>query len=146
MSPRPRTAEPSETTTTRRLVQVYRSARVSSAWMARETCATPGVYAIDRSRWLSSGVVNSTDSLPPRCPAKMTSSVSATCWGVVGADTMATEPLFSVFSVFKVSDDHRGHAQDPQYRSRRRGPDAGPPFAARGGAIEMQRQQCPAHE
>ncbi len=43
MSPRPRTAVPSLTTTTRRSVQVYCLAIDSSSAMARLTCATPGV-------------------------------------------------------------------------------------------------------
>jgi hypothetical protein len=43
MSPRPRTAEPSETTATTRGAQVNRRASSGSAAMALETRATPGV-------------------------------------------------------------------------------------------------------
>ncbi len=43
MSPRPRTAEPSETTATSRPAQVWEFAMAGSAATARDTSATPGV-------------------------------------------------------------------------------------------------------
>ncbi len=43
MSPRPSTAVPSETMATVFLRMVWVSARCSSAWMALQTLATPGV-------------------------------------------------------------------------------------------------------
>src|SRR5689334_19542719 len=47
--------------------------------MARLTCATPGVYAIDSARCVSSGAFSSADSLPPTCASKISSSVTTTC-------------------------------------------------------------------
>ena len=85
MSPRPRTAVPSETTTTRREAQVWVAALAGSSAMARDTWATPGVYATDRARLESSGMVHSTESLPPSWEAKISSPVmgETAFWGSV---------------------------------------------------------------
>ena len=77
MFPRPRTAVPSLTTATRRWAQVWVLASFGSAWMARLTSATPGVYAMERSRLLASGTVLAMESLPPSWAAKISWSVSA---------------------------------------------------------------------
>src|SRR4051794_4757103 len=76
MSPRPSTAVPSLTTTTSRSAHVYRLALAASSAIARLTFATPGVYAIERSRGLEIGRVAATESLPPSCPVKISSSVT----------------------------------------------------------------------
>src|SRR5690606_19763182 len=77
MSPRPSTAEPSVTTATPCEVQVYVWASDGSAAIAWHTLATPGVYAIERSRALASGAVEATASFPPSCRAKTSSSVTS---------------------------------------------------------------------
>ena len=67
MSPRPRTAEPSETMATVFFLMVRSWARRGSSWMAMQIRATPGVYAIDRSCMSLTGASGSTSILPPSC-------------------------------------------------------------------------------
>src|SRR5574341_605371 len=71
--PRPSTADPSVTTAT--VLRLMVSLRASSGFsaMARQTRATPGVYAIDRSSRVRSGTLEVTSSLPPRCSRKVRS-------------------------------------------------------------------------
>ena len=65
MSPSPNTAVPSLTTATNRERQVYFAARDSSAAIAADTSATPGVYAMDNASLSVSGRVLRTVNLPP---------------------------------------------------------------------------------
>ncbi len=70
MSPSPSTAVPSVTTATVFCTQVYSRVSDSSAAIAWDTRATPGVYAMERSSRLASGTVDAIAILPPRCSAK----------------------------------------------------------------------------
>ena len=65
--PSPSTAEPSVTTATALRLIVSRRASSGCAAIARQTRATPGVYAMDRSSRLRSGTLERTSILPPRC-------------------------------------------------------------------------------
>ena len=57
MSPSPSTAVPSDTTATVLRLIVYWNALSGSSWIAPQTRATPGVYAIDRSSRVFSGLL-----------------------------------------------------------------------------------------
>jgi len=64
MSPRPRTADPFETTATRFPFAVYSNTDSGSAAMSRHGAATPGEYASERSRWVFVGFVVSIAIFP----------------------------------------------------------------------------------
>ncbi len=66
MLPRPRTAVPSVTTATLLLLMVWLNAREGSATMARQTSATPGVYALESCSRDVSGKAEVTWIFPPR--------------------------------------------------------------------------------
>jgi len=66
MLPRPRTAVPSLTTATVFCLIVSDQTFSGSAAIADETRPTPGVYTIERSSLVFSGVRGVTSSLPPR--------------------------------------------------------------------------------
>ena len=66
MLPRPSTAVPLLITATRLERAVYSAAVVGSSTIASQAAATPGEYASDRSRWVSSEVVGVTLILPGR--------------------------------------------------------------------------------
>jgi hypothetical protein len=78
MSPRPSTALPSGTTATVLLLMVSAQALTGSSWMAIETRATPGVYAIERSSRVFSGSLELTSILPPLCIRKVRSETLST--------------------------------------------------------------------
>ena len=78
MSPRPSTAEPSETTATVLRLIVYWNALSRSSWIAMQTRATPGVYAIDRSSRVLSGCLLCCSILPPTCMRRVRSVASIT--------------------------------------------------------------------
>ena len=67
MSPRPRTAEPSVTTAMVLPLPVRFQTLSGSSAMARETRATPGVYAIERSSRVRIGTFADISILPPLC-------------------------------------------------------------------------------
>ena len=67
MSPRPSTAVPSVTTATAFCLIVRARTLSGSAAIARQTRATPGVYAIERSSRVFTGTLFCTSILPPRC-------------------------------------------------------------------------------
>ncbi len=69
MSPRPRTAEPSDTTATVFFLIVRSKAFERSLAISVQTRATPGVYAIERSSRVFSGYLLVCSILPPRCIA-----------------------------------------------------------------------------
>ena len=78
MSPRPSTAVPSETTATvLRLIVRFQAASRSAA-IASQTRATPGVYAIERSSRVLSGILGTTSSFPPRCRRNVRSETCST--------------------------------------------------------------------
>ncbi len=79
MSPSPSTAVPSDTTATVLRLIVYWNALSGSAWIALQTRATPGVYAIDRSSRVFSGLLFWTSILPPTWSMNVRSVVSRTC-------------------------------------------------------------------
>ncbi len=64
MAPSPSTAVPLEITATRLPRLVYRNASAGFFSISRQGMATPGVYARDRSAWVSQGLVDTTSSLP----------------------------------------------------------------------------------
>ncbi len=72
-SPSPSTAVPSVTTATVLRLIVSRRASSGFSAMARQTRATPGVYARDRSSRLRSATLEVTSILPPRCSRKVRS-------------------------------------------------------------------------
>ena len=67
MSPRPSTAVPSLTIATELCLMVSVLALCLSSAMARQTRATPGVYAIESASRVLSGTLFCTRILPPRC-------------------------------------------------------------------------------
>ena len=73
MSPRPSTAEPSETTATVFALIVKSKALVLSSAMYSQTRATPGVYAIERSSRVFSGYLLCCSILPFLCISKVRS-------------------------------------------------------------------------
>src|SRR4051794_19978201 len=78
MSPRPSTALPSVTTATvLRLIVRFQTFSGSSA-IARDTRATPGVYAIERSSRVFSGSRGAISILPPRCARNVRSETLTT--------------------------------------------------------------------
>ncbi len=95
MSPRPSTAVPSVTTATVLRLIVSRRASSGLAAMARQTRATPGVYARERSSRFFSGTLGSTDSLPPRCSRKVRSLTLRT---VIPGRELITSEIFSACS------------------------------------------------
>ena len=62
--PRPRTAEPSETTATLFALQVRSYAFVLSLAISRQTAATPGVYAVERSSFVARATFEVTEIFP----------------------------------------------------------------------------------
>src|SRR6185436_10240090 len=68
MLPRPSTAVPLVTTATKLPRAVYSQARSGVAAISRHGSATPGEYASDRSRWVTSGLVGTTSIFPGRPP------------------------------------------------------------------------------
>ena len=66
MLPRPSTAVPFVITATRLPRAVYSQTISGFAAISRHGSATPGVYASDRSIWLTSGLVGTTSSFPLR--------------------------------------------------------------------------------
>jgi len=78
MSPSPSTAVPSVTTATALCLMVSANARSTSSRMARQTRATPGVYAIERSSRVRSGTLLWISILPPRCIRKVRSETLTT--------------------------------------------------------------------
>ena len=78
MSPSPRTAEPSDTTATVLRLIVYWKALSRSWWIAMQTRATPGVYAMLRSSRVFSGCLLRCSILPPTCMRRVRSVVSMT--------------------------------------------------------------------
>ena len=78
MSPNPRTAVPSDTTATVLRLIVYWKALSGSSAIARQTRATPGVYAIERSSRVFSGLLLRISILPPACNENVRSVVSRT--------------------------------------------------------------------
>ena len=78
MSPSPSTALPSVTTATVfRLIVRFQALSGSSA-IARQTRATPGVYAIDRSSRVFTGELAFMWILPPRCSRNVRSETRST--------------------------------------------------------------------
>ena len=75
ISPRPKTAEPSEITATVLPTPVCVRATSGSTAIASHTLATPGVYAKERSRISRKGRVEAIESLPPACASNISSSV-----------------------------------------------------------------------
>ncbi len=71
--PSPSTAEPSVTTATVLPLVVSFATSAGRSAMARHTRATPGVYAMDRSSRVRSGILDSTEIFPPRCSRKVRS-------------------------------------------------------------------------
>ena len=63
-SPRPRIAVPLEITATRLPLEVYSYARLGSSAISKTGIATPGEYASERSRCVSSGLVGRIDIFP----------------------------------------------------------------------------------
>lgn len=78
MLPRPSTAEPSVTTATVLRLIVRRRASSGFSAMARQTRATPGVYARDSSSRLRSATLGVTSILPPRCSRNVRSETLRT--------------------------------------------------------------------
>ena len=66
MLPRPSTAVPLVTTATRLPRAVYSQASSGDDAISRQGSATPGEYASDRSRWVTSGLVGTTSIFPGR--------------------------------------------------------------------------------
>jgi hypothetical protein len=79
MSPAPTTELPSLTTSTLLPLIVRSQARSGSWWMAMQTRATPGVYAIERSSRPSSGTRFCIVIFPPTCERK-TRSLTLITW------------------------------------------------------------------
>ncbi len=77
MSPSPRTAVPSVTTATAFCLMVSVKARLGSSLIARQTRATPGVYAMLRSSRVRIGTLLWISILPPRCMRKVRSEMFA---------------------------------------------------------------------
>ena len=77
MSPSPSTAVPSVTTATVFCLIVSVKARWGSSLMARQTRATPGVYAIERSSRVRIGTLLLISILPPRCMRNVRSEILA---------------------------------------------------------------------
>ena len=78
MLPSPSTADPSVTTATVLRLMVSRRASSGFSAMARQTRATPGVYARDRSSRCFSATFGVTSILPPRCSRKVRSETLRT--------------------------------------------------------------------
>ena len=78
MSPRPSTAVPSDTTATVLRLIVSDQARSGASAIARQTRATPGVYAIERSSRVRIGDFDTTSILPPRCSRNVRSETLCT--------------------------------------------------------------------
>ena len=78
MSPNPSTAVPSEITATALPLMVKVQALSTSSWMAMLTRATPGVYAIERSSRVLTGIRPRTAILPPRCIRNVRSETLST--------------------------------------------------------------------
>ena len=78
MSPRPSTAVPSVTTATEFCLIVSVYAFSGSLWIAMQTRATPGVYAIDRSSRFFTVARPLISILPPRCMRKVRSETLTT--------------------------------------------------------------------
>ena len=78
MSPSPSTAVPSETTATQFFLIVRFQADSGSSAIARQTRATPGVYAIERSSRVFRGVFGTTSSFPPRWRRNVRSETCST--------------------------------------------------------------------
>src|SRR5580693_8094300 len=76
MSPKPSTAVPFEITATRLPRAVYSQLASSFFAISRHGSATPGVYASDKSIWLTRGFVGTTSSFPLR-PRRWYSSASS---------------------------------------------------------------------
>jgi hypothetical protein len=66
MLPSPSTAVPLVTTATRLPRAVYSQASSGDEAISRHGSATPGEYASDRSRWVTSGLVGTTSIFPGR--------------------------------------------------------------------------------
>ena len=78
MSPRPRTAVPSVTTAIVLPLEVRFQTISGSSTMARQTRATPGVYAIERSSRVRIGTFAAISILPPLCIRKVRSETLTT--------------------------------------------------------------------
>ena len=114
MSPSPSTAVPSVTTATVFCLIVSVKARCGSSRMARQTRATPGVYAIDRSSRVRIGTLLLISILPPRCIEKRPVRD-------VG-DAHARDGLEAVQDVVAVTAVARLHGDVPDHALRRSSP------------------------
>jgi hypothetical protein len=90
MSPSPSTAVPSDTMATVLPLIVSDQAFSTSSWIARETRATPGVYATDRSSRLFSGILDFSSILPPKCMRNVRSDTCSTSTPSRAPTTSAT--------------------------------------------------------
>ncbi len=138
MLPSPSTADPSVTTATVLRLIVSRRASAGFSAMARQTRATPGVYARDRSSRCFSATFGLTSILPPRCSRNVRSETLRTLKPSRAAMALVIDSEWATSLALQRHVDHqhlrvRLHHVERGDRATRLGHHAGQP--GRGGRV-----------